>query len=907
MSYRYSRRQAPPLPPAESLPFPGNLIRQCSDCDLRGGCIAPVPGDGPVPAEVMLVGEAPGGNEDEWGRPFIGQAGQYLDSLLFQVGIPRDAVYITNVIKCRPPNNRDPKPAEIKACAKWLNIELGIVQPRIIVAMGAPAIARFLGQGAGTVEHLRGKPIELDGRVILPCYHPAAALRNTALLRMCSDDFQVLRGLVKGVNPSEYLVKDEYPDPEYKVADTPQKRTQMVNELLDVGEFAIDVETIKKNTELWSAQISSYPGTAWFVPMKPGYTGRMDLTQWDSLAIVHFYLNDINWLNITDNRFLDSMCQAYLLGLPQGLKELASRLCGIDMVSYSEIVRPGQRKRSLEYLTEASKREWADPPEIEVTKWDNKAGRIVTRNKNPWHISRKVARILADTMDSIDVDPYQRWRKIPEQERAEIEKRLGAMPESSLADIQFEDAVQYACLDASATLRVKRKMDVLISQLGVDFALFTDIRILPMVQEMMQTGMAVDLDHFRNLSADYDARMRAKATELASVVGHSFNPSSSQQVAQVVYGELGFKPTKFTPTKEISTDDQELKKTKHPVAKGIIEYRRLSKMKGTYADNLVRSSYPDADGTPRIHTVLTTTRTETGRLSSKKDDDGGGAALQNIPVRSKEGRRIKEGFIAPYGRSLLEADYGQIELVVQAHVARCKELIALFLRGDDPHTTTASRIFGVSYEDAKQSKYRYPGKTMNFGVIYLISGQGLSSQIGEYISDLEMEGTQVDIEPWDAATCDKYIAEWYKLYPEVKDYQMEQVAMVRRHGYVQDIFGRIRYIPEVTCPIMRIQESGRRMACNMPIQAGAQGIIKMAMGELWRGLPKTEWRDQVRWLLQIHDSLLVEVDEDEGVWRPYLTWMRKIMSGVVSLVVPVKVDFKVGKKWSELEKVSLEV
>ncbi len=639
-----------------------------------------------------------------------------------------------------------------------------------------------------------------------------------------------------------------------------------------------------------------------------GRCGHANVAEWENsknrLIIVHNYLHDINQLDIPDDNFFDSMVAAYLLGLPQGLKELATRLCGVKMQSYSEIVRPGQRKLSLQYLTEATKHEWPDPPEIEETKWNNKVGKLVTRLKHPWHISRKIKGIMDDTAENSDIDLYDRWRQIPEEERIAVEQKLGAMPESSLADIKFLDAVQYATRDSDVTLRVKLKMDELIHEAELDFVLNMDLRILPMVYEMMRNGMAVDLDHFRELSVDYDARMRAKAAELASVVGHPFNPSSSPQVATVVYSELGFKPTHMTPTGLISTDDQELKKTKHPVATGIIEYRRLNKMKGTYSDNLVRSSILDENGIPRIHTVLTTTRTETGRLSSKKDDEGGGAALQNIPTRNKEAKRIKSGFIAPPGWLLAEGDLGQIEMRTQAHLANCRGLIDLFLRGADPHTTTASKIFDVPHEEAKKDKYRYPCKRAGFGIIYLIGAKGLHSQITEYIADLEMEGEPVEVESWSEQQCQKFIDDYYKLYPEIREYQQEMAAMARRLGYVADLFGRRRFIPEVSCPIQYIAEGGLRMAANMPVTATAQGILKTAMIEMWRDLPRMGWRDDAKYLLQIHDSLLFELRDDPEFVSKFIPWAERIMCNVVKLVIPVTVDFKTGKAWGAMKKYS---
>jgi len=897
-------RTPPPLPDPSTLPFPGNLIRLCTDCGLRAKCKAPVPGDGAVPAEVALVGEGPGRQEDEWGyKPFVGQAGQYLNSLLFQVGLPRESVYATNVVHCHPPGNRTPKPDEVRACAHWLDLELSLVQPRIIMALGATAIARFLGNNAGTVEHLHGKPIEKDGVIILPAYHPAFALHDTSKTRQVSEDFQVLRGLVKGADWRSYHVVDEYPNPDYRVADTPAKLRQMRDEISDSGEFAVDTEQCRG--KLWSVQISARPGTAWFIPIPDDFRGRYDLTDLPGTAIVHYWLHDIQYVVLREDDFIDTMVEAYLLHLPQGLKELASRLCGVQMKTYREVVRPGQQELSLEYLLRASGREWPDPPLIEETKWNNKKGELVTRNKKPWHISRKINGIINDFSADENTDLWDRWRNIPAEERAVVEDVLSLMPESSLADIDFDQAVQYSARDPDVTLRVHHKMRKMIADLDLNFVEYTDLGILPMVDSMMANGMAVDIEHCRRLSEDYDVRMRVQAAELAGMVGHAFNPNSSQQVAAVIYGELGFKPTKTTATGLISTDDAELKKTGHPVAEGVIRYRGLMKLKSTYADNMIRSAHPDESGTPRMHTVIKTTRVETGRLSSSKNDEGEGANLQNIPTRNKESKAIKNGFIAPPGWLLAELDYGQIEMRTQAHLAQCKGLIELFNRGGDPHTETAARLFGVSLDQAKLTKYRYPTKRAGFGIIYLIGPHGLSTQINEYIADLAMDGESVDIEPWDELTCEKFIAEYYRLYPEIRSYQYAQVAHARRYGYVKDLFGRIRYIPEVHCPIRAIKEAGARQAANMPVTATAQEIIKAAMGELWRSLPQTEWADSLRWEMQVHDSLIVEVVEDEEVHKPCLRWVEDNMTNVVSLLVPVVVDTKVGKRWGSLEKVVL--
>ena len=765
-------------------------------------------------------------NEDLSGIPFYGMSGQYLNSLLFQAGLNRESVAVSNTVHCRPPNNRTPRPDETRSCSHWLELELDIVQPRIVVALGKPATDWFLPGNNNTMEHLHGKPVEVAGRIILPCYHPAAALRDTAKLRQCQDDFHVLRGLVKGKDWREYHVVDQYPAPVYRVADTSELLAEMKSEIAETGEFAVDTEF--NAGKLWSVQISAKPGTAWFIPIPSDFKGKFDLTEYQqyATAIVHYYFADIPYLNMTEN-FIDTMTLAYLVGESQGLKELANRLCGINMITYKEMVSSGQQKLSLEYLLKASGMEWPDPPTIEETKWDNKKGGLVTKVKKPWHISRKINNILNDYGKDDSTDLQDRWNNIPSEEQEVVENVLGAMPESSLADIPFSDALSYSCRDSDATLRVFHSLNKTIADLELNYVQDMDLGILPMVYSMMQNGMAVDVDHFRNLSEDFGVRLQVKAAELSGLVGHPFNPNSSPQVAQVVYKELGFKPTKTTASGDVSTDDAELKKTGHPVAKGIIQYRGLLKLKSTYADNIIRSAAPDRNGVPRIHTTLTTTRVETGRLASRKNDDGTGANLQNIPTRNKESKAVKNGFIAPPGMRMAEADYSQVEMVTLAHLSNCKRLVELFNRGGDPHTEMAAEIFGLpkpKYEDgvadkASESKYRYPVKRLNFGIAYLIGGHGLATQIQEYISDLTMEGELVDIEPWDEPTCDKFIGEWYRLNPEVKDFQMEKAAEARRYGYVRDMWGRIRYIPEISCPVHGIQEAGARQAANFPVTA----------------------------------------------------------------------------------------
>jgi len=888
------------LPDPETLPFPSNLVRLCDGCGLRSGCRAPVPGENINPCEVLLVGEAPGSYEDLSGTPFCGASGQYLNSLLFQCGIPRTNVAISNTVHCRPPNNRTPRLEEAKACSKWLKLELEIVQPHIIVALGKPATDWFLPGNGSTMEHLHGKPVEKDGCIILPCYHPAFALRDTSKIRQVNDDFQVLRGLVKGRDWHEYHIQDAYPDPDYKVADTPGKLRQMADEIRSTGEFAVDTEF--NAGKLWSVQISAIEGTAWFIPILADFKGKFDLTQYqkDATAVVHYWFADIPYLEMTDN-FADTMTLAYILGESQGLKELASRLCGIRMISYSEMVRPGQYNLSLEYLLKASGMEWPDPPTIEETKWDNKKGGLITKTKKPWHISRKINKILGDLGKDASTDLWQRWRNIPVEERSVVEDVLGTMTESSLEDIPTADAVVYSSRDADATLRVYHKLSKMINDAGLDFIQNLDLSVLPQVQEMMQNGMPVDVPYLKGLSRYYFQNMETAAASSSAKIGHPFNPSSSKQVASVVYDELGFKPTRTTATGLISTDDQELKKVNHPVITDILEYRRNLKNKSTFADALVENAIPHQQGNDtvyRVHTTLKTTRTETGRLSSANPIN-----LQTMPTRSTDGKKIRKGFKASPGYKLLACDFSQQELRLQAHEAHCKNMLDAYRNGIDLHTATAARIFGVSMEDAAQAKYRYPAKTLNFSVIYIVSAKGLHENIHEQALDIIIDGKPMDVSEWTEESCQKLIDDWYKLNWEVKDWQMEKIAYARRFGYVTDFLGRRRYIPELSCPIHRIRESGERMCVNFPIQGGCAGITKMAMLASYQSRNKLYSPDDVRFIMAIHDEIMLEVKED--MLMDVAVWLKGIMDNVVVLDIPMVSDAKAGDNWAEMEKIEL--
>ena len=851
------------------------INRGCKACPLSEGCKAPVPAVGQ--GRVMLVGEAPGRNEDKFGKPFTGDAGKYLDSLLASVGVKRTEVMISNVVKCRPLRNRTPSKQEADFCAsRWLDVEVEINQPDIIVAMGKVAIEHFLGEGV-TVEHVHGIPV---GNV-LPIYHPAAGFSDTRLMRAIQSDFEVLGKLVKGLEIERPV--DELEAVYSEVLPTEERKSY-------VEKTAWDTEVV--DNKLWSFQASDKAGTGDFMD-----AGVWGFIPGDKRSVVHNYLYDARWIPLPDDTD-DTMLMAYVLGLPQGLKELAWRLCGMEMKSYHEVIGGHRRQKGMDYLAEADFNAgieaWPDPPELENVVWNKKDNKLEVQRKRPQNIGRKIKRILADVMSGKvlkegPVDPWTRWHNIDPRERAMVEDVLGTMPDASLADIPREEAVYYATRDSDATLRVYEKLMPMIEEQELGMVYQMDRATLPVAMEMQREGISVDVEHLRNLGRHYLERMEAKAEQIfetASIpyaqgvneVGDPtkiwrFNPNSDDAIRKLFYEHLGFKPSAFTPTGLPSVKGSELAKIDHPLVPMVEEYRHLAHIKDSFCDTL-----PDKVVDGNIHPTINVTRTETGRWSMKQPN------LQQIPARTEIGRAIRKAFIATPWASLVAIDYSQIEMRVAAHLAGCRSMIDLFLEGRDIHTETASQIFDVPL-DQVTSQMRYPTKTMGFGVVYGLTPHGLHNQM-----------VQEGLDDWTEGKCEEFIQEYYRLRPELRVWQEGVKSQARRDGYVKDMFGRIRYTPELLCPIERYQGAGERQAINMPVQSSAQGIIKLAMGEMHRRREETV---RFTWLLQIHDEIMVEVLDQ--VKNGFIAWAVRIMESAVKLSVPVVVEAKAGQNWAEME------
>jgi DNA polymerase-1 len=400
-----------------------------------------------------------------------------------------------------------------------------------------------------------------------------------------------------------------------------------------------------------------------------------------------------------------------------------------------------------------------------------------------------------------------------------------------------------------------------------------DLPLVPVLARMEQAGVKIDTAALSQMSGEMEREIAAKGREIYEVAGTEFNVGSPKQLGDVLFNRMNLpKPVKYGKGRTISTavDVLEELAENHPIARMVLDYRQLTKLKSTYVDALPALIHP---ATGRLHTTFGQTGTATGRLSSANPN------LQNIPIRTELGRGIRAAFIAEPGHVLLTADYSQIELRLLAHFSRDPLLVEAYRRGDDIHTLTASQVFGVPPLMVTPD-HRRQAKVVNFGIVYGLSAFGLSQQLG--------------IEPGEAK---QFIAAYFEKYKGVRSFIDKTLEEARRDLKVKTLFGRVRPIPDINSKNANQRGFAERTAVNTPLQGTAADLIKIAMIRidavlLGRGLKS-------RMTLQVHDELVFEVPESEvEAMQPLV---REHMEKVHALAVPLQVDMGVGANWRDLE------
>ncbi|MDE2017108.1 MAG: DNA polymerase I, partial [Hyphomicrobiales bacterium] len=442
------------------------------------------------------------------------------------------------------------------------------------------------------------------------------------------------------------------------------------------------------------------------------------------------------------------------------------------------------------------------------------------------------------------------------------------------ARVAVDRATRYAAEDADVTLRLWRLFKPRLAAEGVATVYETLERALvPALAAMERRGVAIDRAALSRLSGEFAQGMARLEAEIHALAGEPFNVGSPKQLGDILFGKMGLPGAKKTATGAWSTSASvldDLAEEGHELPRRILEWRQLAKLKSTYSDAL--PTYVDAR-TGRVHTSFAMAATTTGRLSSSEPN------LQNIPIRTEEGRKIRKAFIAAPGNAILSADYSQIELRVLAHVADIAALKKAFADGLDIHAMTASEMFGVPVE-GMPSDVRRRAKAINFGIIYGISAFGLANQLG---IPREEAGD--------------YIKRYFQRFPGIRDYMEETKRKARAHGYVTTAFGRKCHYPRIDAANPSERAFNERAAINAPIQGTAADVIRRAMVRMDGALAAAGL--SARMLLQVHDELVFEVAKDE-VERT-VPLVRKVMEGAPmparALSVPLKVDARAAADW----------
>jgi DNA polymerase-1 len=440
------------------------------------------------------------------------------------------------------------------------------------------------------------------------------------------------------------------------------------------------------------------------------------------------------------------------------------------------------------------------------------------------------------------------------------------------SQVAIDDATRYAAEDADITLRLHRALaPKLAAEAGLE-SVYRDIEmpLVPVLARIEANGVMIDGDELRRQSADLSKRMLAaqqKATELA---GRTFNLDSPKQLQALLFDELKLPVLVKTPTGQPSTNEEALEAIadQHELPRVILEYRGLAKLRSTYTDKLPEMVNPD---TGRVHTSYHQAGAATGRLSSTDPN------LQNIPIRTEDGRRIRKAFVAPPGRKLVACDYSQIELRIMAHLSQDPGLVRAFESGADIHKATAAEVFGRKLEDVTGNERR-AAKAINFGLMYGMSAFGLARQLGIGRGEAQ-----------------DYIALYFSRYPGVRDYMERTRQQAREHGYVETVFGRRLYLEYINKGTQGQRAGAERAAINAPMQGTAADIIKRAMigVDAWLA----DHRDQALMILQVHDELVFEADA--GFVPTLLKEATARMAAAAQLSVPLVVDSGVGDNWEE--------
>lgn len=866
-----------------------------------------VPGHGPIPSDLMLVGERPGETEAYHLEPFCGPSGQEQDRHLLKAGISAYSYYKTNIVKDYLPDNPDPKTWEITRDAPLLLEELEQVRPTIVGTVGRFATRHFLG-GYHPMETVHGMCYQASlgnwSGWVVPIYHPAAGMYNNNLQPTISFDYKRLGKYVQGKLPLVEAI-DNHPTPKYAELTTASQVEGAISQWINAGKPPIAVDTEGSAAAPWSLSFSWRPGTACVIRycMQEALKVFAECIEGNEpLFIFHNSLHDISVLRSMGIQsqwytYQDTMIMAYQLQVePQGLKPLARRWAGMSMSSYPEIVSAANNQHAWDYLTNLyAESKWSDGG----TRTDFIRGEL--KRKRPWSLNRYLKRLFDDySVGKIGLDDLRiRYGKWHTQTILPAILEYGQMPEATLDDVPLSTAIYYSARDADATIRIYPHLLALCQSLGLMKSLLSDFNAVPLIEFMQSEGMEVNVPGFQEVSNDLLGMLLNIHQEVEDKLGYFMNLNSSDQLADLFYdvwhGEGIPDPPKRTATGKpslneagLSTIKVQLDTLSQPspeqqlafwLIDKTLDYRGMLKLRNTYAEKIPLFCHTDG----RLHPNLRITKVITGRLSAFDPN------VLAIPTRDSLAKLIKSNFVARSGYSLGTWDFSGIEMRVMAHMSQDPILLENFRKGIDQHTRTASMIFGKPMDQIDKLTERFPAKTIGFLIIY--GGGAMTLQ-----ANLKKDGLD-----WSLDRCEELITMYLDIHKGVRQFMKDMVIYCRRYGFTKTMLGRMRLLPGISSEHKYIRLEAERAAVNFPIQGTAQEIIKEAMYQLWCILPEL-WADGIdlRPLLQIHDELFCEFPTEQ--WEVIDPLMVNLMENCWKLDVPMVVGGAYGQTWAGIAK-----
>ena len=872
-----------------------------------------VPGKGPIPCDICLVGEGPGFQEDRRGEPFVGKTGEEIDRHLAANGLPsRHELFLTNLYREYGGKDYEYTAADLERDEPELIAELSAVRPTVVVPLGRAAARWFLGDV--DIQAVQGLPYyietwrwggtsSVDDIVCVPLVHPAAGMHNSEMSPYVVSGFAALAAYLRGEIPARKLYDDPYPEVEYEEVNTCAELERSLSDLTAGSSLSIDTEGWFGAP--WSLQYTTSAGRGYLVSASNSELGRHFgniICRVRPKLVFHSALHDLGMLRALGIRhdtldFDDTMIMAYLLQLePQGLKSACLRHCNMQMQEYAELVREPDEQLARDYLTWLWEGEqWAHDEARQRKFAARKAAgrRIKVLPKLPkTALHKAVERVLKSSR------PRALWGDQIEDLQVEAYQQHGAMPEATLDYVDRGTAVRYGCRDADGTLRLAGALGSRLDALGLRPVYELELSTYPFIERMQRIGVKPDLAHFAELSVALGAEISSLQFELEQATGRpGFNANSGDQVADFLFGQCGLEEIKRTSSGRGSTNDKILEalEREHPDIPAITlcrTYRETYKLKHTFVDRL-----PDfVDRWPhdgRIHCNFRTTRVVTGRLASSDPN------MLAQPEHGRFAKDFKRGWIAEDGHALVQLDMSQVELRVLGHLSQDPVICATY-RGErrnpdgsiiDLHAALAERIFGVKPAQQDKSRHRLPAKAINFGIPMGMTAMGLSVE-------LRKNGVDADVD-----TAQRWLSETLELYEGVRAYMARKVAEAERYGYIRCLSGRIRYIGGIHSRDERIRAEAERFAFSTPIQEGAQTLMKRAEARLYRDVftplwKRGEWAEPI---LQVHDAIKSECAEH--LVRDLHRDMAAVMTDAPDwFTLPLAVDGEWGHNLAEMEK-----